>query len=58
MRAAAKDERGRYLYPDVYGKSVQESIWYASSPNARYLIDQGTGGLPDAPAMEMKEVTP
>jgi hypothetical protein len=33
------DERGRYLYPDVYGKTVQESIWYASSPNVRYLID-------------------
>ncbi len=33
------DERGRYLYPDVYGKSVQESIWYASSPNVRYMID-------------------
>ena len=33
------DERGRYLYPDVYGKSVQESVWYASSPNVRYMID-------------------
>ncbi|HSN75945.1 MAG TPA: hypothetical protein VL334_12795 [Anaerolineae bacterium] len=33
------DERGRYLYPDVYGKTVQESIWYASSPNVRYMID-------------------
>ncbi len=32
-------ERGRYLYPDVYGKTVQESIWYASSPNVRYMID-------------------
>jgi hypothetical protein len=35
----AGDERGRYLYPDVYGKTVQESIWYASSPNVRYMID-------------------
>ena len=33
------DERGRYLYPDVYSKTVQESIWYASSPNVRYMID-------------------
>jgi len=33
------DERGRYLYPDVYGKTVQESIWYASSPNVSYMID-------------------
>ena len=33
------DERGRYLYPDVYGRSVQESIWFASSPNVRYMID-------------------
>lgn len=33
------DERGRYLYPEVYGRSKQESIWYAISPNARYLID-------------------
>ncbi len=33
------DERGRYLYPDVYGKTVQESVWYASSPNVRYMID-------------------
>lgn len=39
MRATAIDERGRYLYPDVYGKTVQESIWYASSPNVRYMID-------------------
>ena len=39
MRATAIDERGRYLYPDVYGKSVQESIWYASSPNVSYMID-------------------
>jgi hypothetical protein len=33
------DERGRDLYPDVYGKTVQDSIWYASSPNVRYMID-------------------
>ncbi len=39
MRPTALDERGRYLYPDVYGKTVQESIWYASSPNVRYMID-------------------
>jgi len=40
VRATAIDERGRYLSPDVYGKSVQESIWYASSPNVRYMIDR------------------
>lgn len=39
MRATAIDERGRYLYPDVYGKTVQESVWYASSPNVSYMID-------------------
>ena len=33
------DERGRYLYPEVYGRSAQDSVWYAISPNARYLID-------------------
>ncbi len=33
------DERGRYLYPEVYGRSAQDSVWYALSPNARYLID-------------------
>lgn len=33
------DERGRYLYPDVYGKSVRESVWYTSSPNVRYMVD-------------------
>jgi hypothetical protein len=32
-------ERGTYLYPDVYGKSVRESIWYTSSPNVRHMID-------------------
>lgn len=31
-----------YLYPDVYGKTVQESIWYASSPNVRHV--DGTPG--------------
>jgi hypothetical protein len=31
--------RCSYLYPYVYGKTVQESIWYASSPNVRYMID-------------------
>lgn len=33
------DERGRYLYPAVYGKSVRESVWYVSSPNVRQMID-------------------
>ena len=32
-------ERGTYLYPDVYGKSVRDSIWYTSSPNVRHMID-------------------
>lgn len=53
------DERGRYLYPDVYGKTVQESIWYASSPNVRYMIDHpearerldADAPLRDAPAL-------
>ncbi|MCB0257067.1 MAG: hypothetical protein KDI55_25385, partial [Anaerolineae bacterium] len=25
-------EKGHYLYPEVYGKPVQDSVWYASSP--------------------------
>lgn len=33
------DERGRYLYLDVYGKTVQESVRYAFSPNVSYMID-------------------
>ena len=37
--AKTGDERGRYLYPEVYGRSAQDSVWYAISPNARYLID-------------------
>ena len=37
------DEKGHYLYPEVYGKSVQDSIWYASSPNASYNIDHPEG---------------
>ncbi|MCB0200871.1 MAG: hypothetical protein KDI03_12450, partial [Anaerolineae bacterium] len=36
-------EKGHYLYPEVYGKSVQDSVWYASSPNARYNIDHPEG---------------
>lgn len=36
-------EKGHYLYPEVYGKSVRDSVWYVSSPNARYNIDHPEG---------------
>jgi hypothetical protein len=36
-------EKGHYLYPEVYGKSVRDSVWYVSSPNARYNIDHPKG---------------
>ena len=42
------DEIGRYWYPAGYGQPVEQSL----------LGDQGKGGLPDAPPMEMKEVKP
>jgi hypothetical protein len=42
------DEIGRYWYPAGYGQPAEQSL----------LGDQGKGGLPDAPPMEMKEVTP
>jgi hypothetical protein len=42
------DEIGRYWYPAGYGQPAEQSL----------IGDQGKGGLPDAPPMEMKEVTP
>ncbi len=40
-------EKGHYLYPEVYGKSVREGVWYAASPNFRTAIDN-----PDAMRLE------
>jgi hypothetical protein len=46
-------EKGHYLYPEVYGKSVRDSVWYVSSPNARYNIDH-----PERPERLRPEVLP
>ncbi len=48
------NEKGRYLYPEVYGLDAKESTWYRTSPNAQALLDH-----PDlfdsAPASEVRE---
>ena len=41
------DEKGHYLYPEVYGKDVREGVWYATSPNYRESINN-----PDTTTLE------